>query len=210
MGILAKQYAVVEKIKIFPVLVKKTAWNIQQYLNGAVRSFGILDWGLTIFFIISLFLLASLFYFHHEVKFWEKKRETYLHSVPFNFIDKKDTSYVFEDRNRLNLFEQLLISHEEIPYAIEDLLRLAENEGILVQRSDYRRVEDLHGQFMRYRIDMPLKGGSATINRFISKAMHGQRSLILESMQLKREKLDSTDLEANVKWVLLSRLPPVK
>lgn len=179
-------------------------WNVRQYGRSATRSFGAWEWGLVTVSLLALASMAGAAYWRAQIDALEplQKRPT----APSHPL-KVDVSSVMQAKQRLQDFEQMLISHENIPQALGDLLQLAEDEGLLVRRADYRPDEDGMGHFMRYRIQMPIKGTTEAIQRFLRGALQAQRNLILESVQLKRETSQSNELDANVQWVLLTQLP---
>lgn len=179
-------------------------WNVRQYGRSSTRSFGAWEWSLVIVSLLALASMGAAAHWRAQVHALEplQKRPT----VPSHPL-KVDVSSVVQAKQRLQDFEQMLIPHENIPQALGDLLQLAEDEGVLVRRADYRPDEDGMGHFMRYRIQMPIKGTTEAIQRFLRAALQGQRNLILESVQLKRETSQSNELDANVQWVLLTQLP---
>jgi Tfp pilus assembly protein PilO len=180
-------------------------WNVRQYGHSSTRSFGAWEWGLVIVSLLALASMGAAAYWQAQIDALEplQKRPT----VPSHPL-KVDVSSSVEAKQRLQDFEQMLIAHDKIPQALGDLLQLAEDEGLLVRRADYRPDEDGVGHFMRYRIQMPIKGTTEAIQRFLRAALQAQRNLILESVQLKRETSESNELDANVQWVLLTQLPP--
>lgn len=109
-------------------------------------------------------------------------------------------------RQRLADFERLLPSQDDIPQALGDLLTLAEQQGLQVQRGDYRALPDPQGGFLRYRMTLPVSGDASAIRRFVQRALGTQKSLALESVQFKREPRGDGRLEARIQWVLMTHL----
>jgi hypothetical protein len=112
-----------------------------------------------------------------------------------------------DGRGRLDAFEKILLPHEDIPVLVQDILQLAENQGLLVQRGEYRPQADAAGNFLRYGMSLPVKGDAAAINRFIQAALRTHQALILESVRFKREQIGAHEIEARVQWAVLARLP---
>ncbi len=110
-----------------------------------------------------------------------------------------------EGRRRLAEFEQALLAHDEIPQAVGDLLVLAENEGLLVEKGDYRLQPEPQGGFVRYRMTLPVKGDATAVRKFMLDALRSQRTLALESVQFKREGAASRVVEARIQWVLMAQ-----
>lgn len=205
MGGLTTKLTAISGVKRVVAASIRWVWNVRLYGRSSTRSFGAWEWGLVIVSLVALASMAGAAHWRSKIHALEllQKRAT----EPSHLLTV-DASSSVEAKQRLQDFEQMLIPHENIPKALGDLLQLAEDEGLLVSRADYRPDEDGLGHFMRYRIQMPIKGTTDAIQRFLRAALQAQRNLILESVQLKRETSQSNELDANVQWVLLTQLPP--
>ena len=110
-------------------------------------------------------------------------------------------------RLRLRQFENHLLPHDNIPDTLQDLFRLADTENLTLQRGEYKVEPDEPGGFVRYRMILPVKGDAQAIYRFIQSALEAHKALALDSVQFRRERIESKDVEARIQWVLLTRLP---
>jgi hypothetical protein len=186
--------------------ILRSVWAIRQYIVALTRSFGVWNGGL----LATLFLATgALIALDHQQKLEEMWKLRYATAQVSRPPDKTNEASTPDDgRQRLIAFEHMLLPHQDIPLALQDLLRLAEDDGLVIQRAEYRAQVDIRGRFMRYRINLPVQGTAETVNRYIYTALLQQKNLALESVQLKRDALDSPDLEARIQWVLLTSLPP--
>jgi hypothetical protein len=112
-----------------------------------------------------------------------------------------------DDRTRLAAFDAYLLAHEDIPTVLQDLLQTAEAQGLLLARGDYRAQPDDVGRFVRYRMTMPVKGNIAAVRRFMQLGLQQHKSLALESVQISRERIESSEVQARIQWSVLVRLP---
>jgi hypothetical protein len=112
-----------------------------------------------------------------------------------------------DGQTRLQAFEDQLLAHEAIPRVVQDLMNLADDARLSIVRGEYRPQADLQGRFMRYRMTLPVKGDAQAVHGFMHAALRAQRMLALESVQFKRERIDSPEVEARIQWVVLTRLP---
>jgi len=112
-----------------------------------------------------------------------------------------------ESRSRVRVFETLLPPSDDIPQVLQDLLRLAEDEHLVLMRGDYHSQIDSAGGFLRYRMTLPIKGDSQAVLRFIRAALRAYPTLALESLQFSRERIDSGEIGARIQWVLMTHLP---
>lgn len=112
-----------------------------------------------------------------------------------------------DSRSRLREFELFLLPHEDIPAVIEDVIRLAEKERLVFKRGQYKPEVDSRGEFLRYRMILPVKGEAQAIYGFMNAALLAHKNLALESVQFRREGIEARDVEARLNWVLLTHLP---
>ena len=112
-----------------------------------------------------------------------------------------------DGRDKLAAFERQLPAYEDVPQALQDLLDLAAKDGLEVSKGDYRPQPDVQGRFMRYRMALPVKGKSTAVQHFMVGVLASQRTLALESVQFKRQGIDSSEVEARIQWTLITQLP---
>src|SRR5438105_6316159 len=112
-----------------------------------------------------------------------------------------------DSRARLLEFEAFLLPHEDIPLVVQDLIALAESDGLILPRGDYRPQIDTQAAYLRYRITFPVKGDPQHIHHFMQAVLGAHRTLALEAVQFKRERIESNQIEARIQWALLTRLP---
>jgi hypothetical protein len=144
-----------------------------------------------------------------QAQSWETHYQSTQHANTQG-IAPADVSDVPDDgRHRLRAFEQLLLPHPDIPQAVQNVLGTAEDAGLSIRSAEYRVQAEDRGGFMRYRINLPVQGTAEAVNQYIYAILLNQKNLALEGVQLKRENMDSPDLEARIQWVLLTRLPSV-
>lgn len=108
---------------------------------------------------------------------------------------------------KLARFESHLLPQADIPAVLEDVLRLAEEEGLAIKRGDYRPQVDTLGRFMRYRMAVPVSGDAAMVRRFLRSALYRHKYIALESIEFKRERIETERIEARLHLIILARLP---
>jgi len=113
-----------------------------------------------------------------------------------------------DGRARLKAFDDYLLAHDDIPTVVQDLLNQAEDQHLVLARGDYRVQADGPGGFLRYRMSLPVKGDAGAVLKLMQAALQSHKTLALESVQFKRARIDSPEVEARLQWVLLTQLPP--
>lgn len=196
-----------------PPLRARASWHMQQAIYelhrlayAFTRRFGAWGWGMSA--LLSVGALAGVAAHRQleefqrlEFRLAEQARTHRRDEVPAR------TPALDDGRARLRAFEDFLLPHDDIPVVVQDLLRLAESEGLSIQRGEYRPQVDAAGGFVRYRMSLPVQGAAPSIHRFIQSSLRKQKALALESVQFRRESIEVSQIEARIQWVLLTRLP---
>ncbi|GAB2859611.1 hypothetical protein GCM10027277_30170 [Pseudoduganella ginsengisoli] len=108
---------------------------------------------------------------------------------------------------RLQAFDDVLTPYAELPEVVQEVLQLGAQEGLAMQRGDYREQADVAGGFVRYHMSLPVKGNPQAVQRLIQRALQARRALALTSVQYRRERPESLEMEARIEWVVHARLP---
>ncbi len=112
-----------------------------------------------------------------------------------------------DERAKLGKFDEFLPSHDQIPDTIKRILLLAEDEHLQLARGEYQPQVDERGGYLRYRMSLPVKGDTKAIYRFMQRLLLSQPALALENVSFKRERIDSSEIEARLQCVLFVRYP---
>lgn len=188
--------------------VEQAAWEVRRGARAFMRRFGVAGGGLLAFFVVGVAAWSVQEQQRVQISSLKTQlveREKASSALPA--VQRVDAAAGVDGRARLTAFEDYLLPHEDIPLVVQDLLRLAEDEGLSIQRGEYRAQADLAGGFMRYRMSLPVKGAAPSIYQFMQTALRTQKTLALDSVQFKRERIESIDIEARIQWVVLTRLP---
>lgn len=113
-------------------------------------------------------------------------------------------------QDKLDRFKAHLLPAKDIPSVVEDVLRLAEEEGLAIRRGEYRAQADTHGGFMRYGMALPVSGNEEMVRRFLRSALYRHKYIALQSIEFKRERIETDSIEARLQFVILSTPPEEK
>lgn len=102
-------------------------------------------------------------------------------------------------------FYAYLPAHDMIPDQLKELVRVAQQSGIALNKAEYKPEMDSKAGFLRYRITLPVKSDYASVQGFIIGALQALPTLTLDSVAFKREQIESGDIEARIQFVLLVR-----
>lgn len=182
-------------------LVKRVQWSVCQLLRVAVRRLGVvrLVWAT----MVAVLLLMLVVLINQSQRIEQLKSPQAAPSMQKG----AESTDVLGAVDELSAFERDLLDYGDIPDTLRDLIVLAQANHLVLSRGEYQAQINSRGQFLRYQMTLPVRGEAHAVERFILEALVKNKTLALDSVQFKREGRSSTDLEAKVQWVLLTRLP---
>lgn len=86
--------------------------------------------------------------------------------------------------------------------ALRRLFDAASRAGLELAQGEYRLTEVKDAQLRRYQVSLPVAGGYPEIRAFVARALNADPALALTAIQLRREGIESTDLEAQLNFTL--------
>lgn len=183
-------------------------WQARRHLGAMTRQFGLWGWGLALLAVMGAVAAAVIYdQTQHAQALRARLNDTLGTQETGNAASSTAALTYADGRTGLREFENYLLPHEEIPRVVQDVLRLAEKEGLSIQRGQYRPQVDAAGGFLRYRMSLPVQGPAPAIHRFIQSALRTQKTLALDSIQFKRERIQFNNIEVRIQWVVMARLP---
>lgn len=188
-----------------PVFARRLFWTLGRYCRAFSRRFGVSGWVILLLTMVVVATVTLLQQQAAEIGTLESRLAEHLgqqRALPI----QPDLAFG-DGRARLHAFETYLLPHEDIPSAVQALLHLAEAESLSISHAEYRAQPDSAGGFLRYRMTFPVKGEALAIRRFILSALQTQQTLALESIRFKRESISRSEIEAQIQWAMLTRLP---
>ncbi|MCL2876051.1 MAG: hypothetical protein FWF12_07135 [Betaproteobacteria bacterium] len=186
---------------------EKFVWESSRSFGIFQRRFGIMGWLIAACATISITLmlaeiqqLKKLDALQRQI---EESQDTALRTKLGGTQDPSST----DGRALLRMFEENLLSHEDIPVLVQGLLQIAEEEGVLIRRGDYRIEADAAGGFMRYRMDLPVQGTASAIDSFIQRSLTDWKALALSNARFMRSEIGSGTIESRLQWVAMIHMP---
>jgi len=87
------------------------------------------------------------------------------------------------------------------------LIELATQQGLKLPSGDYRLMPGKDGLFDRYVLNLPVKGSYQAIRSYVAAARHEFPDLAVDDITLRRENIASTEVEAQLRFVIFARRP---
>jgi len=90
--------------------------------------------------------------------------------------------------------------------ALRRLFEAADKTGLELDRGEYRLAEVKDAHLRRYQLSLPVAGGYPEIRAFVAQALNADPALALTAIQLRRERIESPDLDGLLNFTLYLEL----
>lgn len=85
------------------------------------------------------------------------------------------------------------------------IIELAGQQGLRIPSGDYLLVPGKDGVFDRYVLNLPIEGRYSVIRRYVASVRQQFPDIAIEDIGLHRENIGTTDLEAQLRFVIFRR-----
>jgi hypothetical protein len=86
--------------------------------------------------------------------------------------------------------------------ALRRLYAAAGESRLQLEQGEYRLVEIRDAKLSRYQLSLPLQGSYPALRSFLARALNQEPALALTALQLQREAVEATELEATLNFSL--------
>ncbi|MHB1145303.1 MAG: hypothetical protein ACYCZS_10435 [Thiobacillus sp.] len=86
--------------------------------------------------------------------------------------------------------------------ALRRLFDAADQASLELAQGEYRLTEIKDAPLRRYQLSLPVAGGYPEIRAFVAQALNADPALALTAIQLRRERIESPDLDALLNFTL--------
>ena len=99
----------------------------------------------------------------------------------------------------------LAVPRERVEAALPRLFAAARHHGLVLDEGRY--AETRVGNNRRLHIDLPISGPYPALRAFLAEVLNDDPALLLENLELTREDIATTGLEAHLRFVLNQETP---
>lgn len=99
------------------------------------------------------------------------------------------TSDSDDPATRLAAFHAAFPHAGDLPDAMQTLYDNAQAEGLVLERGEYRMVQERGERYMRYEVSLPVKGTYPQLRRFLAKAVAALPTLAVDEVQFSRAQI---------------------
>jgi Tfp pilus assembly protein PilO len=85
---------------------------------------------------------------------------------------------------------------------LRQLFDAAAKNGLTLDQGDYSMSSEKSGEIHRYQINLPVQGSYPDLRAFIAQSLNENPALALAHVELMREVIEDTDLQATLRFTL--------
>ena len=186
-------------------LLQRVMWSARQWLRVTLRRIGVM--GLASTAVAAVLCVLIIFLITQSQHITQLKEPVAVVKSQVSPDLTSGFTGALGVVSELSDFQKYLLDYGDVPDTLRDLIVLAQTHNLVLSKGEYQSQIDLRGQFLRYQMTLPVRGPAPAVERFILEALAQHKTMALEAVQFKRESRSSTELEAKVQWVVLTRLP---
>jgi hypothetical protein len=108
-------------------------------------------------------------------------------------------------RAQMTEFYRLFPPSNRASQVLQKIVDAAEREGLKLEQGEYRVVRDPGGELVQMHITLPVKGSYTQVRKFIAAALAAAPSLALQGVQMERDKIGDSAIEARVHLLAFMR-----
>lgn len=105
-------------------------------------------------------------------------------------------------QTQLQTFYDAIPTISKAPALLNDIFGTAARAGIQLDASHYRVTENKDGRLTRYEITLPVSGSYVQVRTFVAFVMTDTPSLALDSLVIRKDKIDDDAVKAEIKMSL--------
>jgi hypothetical protein len=105
-------------------------------------------------------------------------------------------------RNQLVNFYGFFPAIDSIPDVLGEVQQAARNNGLLLEKGEYRLTQEREFPVGRYQITLPVRGSYPQVRGFVNDVLDAVPAAALEDLAMKREAAGDPELEARVRFTL--------
>jgi len=111
-------------------------------------------------------------------------------------------------RSQLANFYAFFPPTSGLPDMLARVQRAARDNGLTLEKGEYRLVRDASFPLSRYQVTFPMRGNYAQVRGFVNDVLDTVPAAALEEMSLKRERVAEPVLDARVRFSLFLGMQP--
>jgi len=100
----------------------------------------------------------------------------------------------------INAFYKLLPAEEQAPKAFQQILAMANDQGVEPEKSEYQSAQISSAAFTRYQMTLPMHGRYLDIRQFVIHVLNALPNVALSEISFKRDEANPEQVEARLRF----------
>ena len=110
----------------------------------------------------------------------------------------------------LKAFYKLLPAEDQAPKAFQQILAMANDQGVEPEKSEYQSARNPAAAFTRYQMTLPLHGRYLDIRKFVIQVLNTLPNVALSEINVKRGESNSEQVEARLRFSIYTAADHVR
>jgi hypothetical protein len=111
--------------------------------------------------------------------------------------DESDAPIIGDDQ-ALQIFYDFFPRTDSSPFWIRELVRVAKEEKVEINSSEYRLVQEQGERLTRYEMVLPIRGRYSQIRAFVAAALQAVPAMAIADLTIKRDNVQTEQLEVRL------------
>lgn len=174
-------------------------WDARRRLHRLLGSIGVVNLSLLAGLVVALALGVTAVQLDHNAAALQERavaRRVETASRPTPVVTSVGGDALIEEHYAR------LPAHDQLPHLVQRLLKLGRSHELVLGEGEYRIHSDANARTSSYRIRLPVSGDGEAIQRFVLEAMNDQPTLALQSLSMRRDRIGTGAVEADIQFVL--------
>ncbi len=151
--------------------------------------------GVGLFVVAAIFFVAAVLPQDTELEELKERAETIQYNAQQTPGETETVKKVSGDQ-ALQIFYEFFPRMDSSPFWIRELVRVAKQQGVEINSSDFRLTIEQGARLARYEMILPVRGGYPQIRAFIADALEAVPAMAIVGIAIKRDNVQSVQLEA--------------
>ncbi len=153
--------------------------------------------GVGLFVVAGIFFVAAVLPQDTELQELKERAETIQYNAQQTLGETETVNKISGDQ-ALQIFYEFFPRIDSSPFWIRELVRIAKQQGVEINSSDFRLTIEQGARLARYEMILPVRGRYPQIRAFIAGALEAVPAMAIVGIAIKRDNIQSTQLEARL------------
>jgi hypothetical protein len=134
------------------------------------------------------------------------------HAAAMLEVSPKQNNHAADNspQTSLNAFYKLLPTEGQAPKAFQQILAMANDQGVEPEKSEYQSARNPSAAFTRYQMTLPMHGRYLDIRKFVIQVLNTLPNVALSEISFKRDEANPDQVEARLRFSIYTAADNVR